>query len=113
MGAHERLHKTLKARATKPPAANLNTQQRVFNAFQRTYNELRPHEALQDETPASRWTPSLRASPEPLAQPESPGHFEVRLVGTAGTFRLHSGQHFLSQALDGERIGLEEVPDGL
>lgn len=33
-GAHERLHKTLKARATKPPAANLDLQQRLFNAFQ-------------------------------------------------------------------------------
>jgi hypothetical protein len=26
---------------------------------------------------------------------------------------LHSGQHFLSQALNGETIGLEEVQDGL
>jgi transposase InsO family protein len=56
-GAHERLHKTLKARATRPPAANLNTQQRAFN--------------------------------------------------------LHSGQHFLSQALNDQYIGLEEVQDGL
>jgi transposase InsO family protein len=59
-GAHERLHKTLKARATKPPAANLNLQQRTFNEFQHTYNTLRPHEALDDDTPASRWTPSVR-----------------------------------------------------
>jgi putative transposase len=112
-GAHERLHKTLKARATRPPAANLNTQQRVFNAFQATYNDLRPHEALDDETPASRWVPSPRAYPEHIAPPEYPGHFEVRRVSSAGTFRLHSGQHFLSQALNNEYIGLEEVHDGL
>jgi hypothetical protein len=37
----------------------------------------------------------------------------VRRVSSAGTFRLHSGQHFLSQALNGEYIGLEEVQDGL
>jgi transposase InsO family protein len=112
-GAHERLHKTLKARATRPPAANLNLQQRMFNAFRQTYNELRPHEALQDETPASRWTPSPRPYPERIAPPEYPGHFEIRRVSNAGTFRLHSGQHFLSQALNGESIGLEEVRDGL
>ena len=112
-GAHERLHKTLKARATRPPAANVNTQQRAFNAFRQTYNELWPHEALHDETPASRWTPSPRAYPERLAPPEYPGHFEVRRVSNAGTFRLHSGQHFLSQALNGEFIGLEEVHDGI
>ncbi len=112
-GAHERLHHTLTARATRPAAANLNTPPRVFHAFQRTSNELRPHEALDDETPASRWAPSPRGYPERLAPPESPGHFEVRLVSTAGTFHLHAGQHFLSPALNGDYIGLEEVQDGL
>jgi transposase InsO family protein len=112
-GAHERLHRTLKARATKPPAANLNLQQRVFNEFQHTYNALRPHEALDDETPASRWTPAARAYPERIAPPEYPGHVEVRRISTAGTFRLHSGQYFLSQALNGEFVGFEEVQDGV
>ncbi len=32
---------------------------------------------------------------------------------TSNTFRLHSSQHFLSQALNNEHIGLEEVRDGL
>ena len=112
-GAHERLHKTLKARATMPPAANRNLQQRVFNTFRHTYNELRPHEALEDDTPASRWTPSVRPYRNRILPPEYPGHFEIRRVSNAGTFRLHSGQHFLSQALNGESIGLEEVYDGI
>ena len=51
--------------------------------------------------------------PPHIAPPEYPGHVEVRLVSNAGGFRLHSGQHFLSQALNGEYIGLEEVDDGL
>jgi hypothetical protein len=38
---------------------------------------------------------------------------EVRRVSNAGTFRLHSGQHFLSQALNNEYIGLEQIADGL
>jgi len=112
-GAHERLHRTLKAQATKPPAANLNVQQRVFNAFQQTYNTLRPHEALDDATPASQWAPSPRSFPERIAPPEYPGHVEVRRVSNAGTFRLHSGQYFLSQALNGEDVAFEEVQDGL
>jgi putative transposase len=53
--AHERMHRSLKQRLPRPSAANLNLQQRVFNAFRRTYNHIRPHEALGDETPASRW----------------------------------------------------------
>ena len=112
-GAHERLHRTLKARAIRPAAANRCLQQRVFNAFQRTYNTLRPHEALNDDTPASRWRPSTRPYPERIAPPEYPGHFAIRRVSSAGTFRLHSGQHFLSQALNNEPIGLEEVQDGI
>jgi putative transposase len=112
-GAHERMHKTLKAKATRPPAANLNLQQRAFNRFLHTYNELRPHEALGDETPASRWAPSPRPFPERIQPPAYPGHFEVRRVSNAGCFRLHSGQIFLSQALNGEPIGLEQIQDGL
>lgn len=112
-GAHERMHRTLKARATKPPAANLNLQQRVFNSFQHTYNDLRPHEALDDDTPASRWKPSARPYPDSIPPPRYPKHAEVRRVSNAGCFRLHSGQLFLSQALNGETIGLEEIQDGL
>ena len=85
----------------------------MFNSFRETYNEVRPHEALDDETPASRWTPSTREYPERIAPPDYPGHVEVRRVSNAGTFRLHSGQIFLSQALNGEDIGLEEVQDAV
>ncbi len=112
-GAHERMHRVLKAHVTKPAAANAKLQQRVFNTFTHTYNEVRPHEALNDETPASRWTPSSRPLPSRIAPPTYPGHFEVRRVSTAGTFRLHNGQQFLTQALNGEMIGLEEVQDGV
>jgi hypothetical protein len=74
---------------------------------------VRPHEALDDDTPASRWTPSPRPFPERIAPPEYPGHVEVRRISNGGTFRLHSGQYFLSQALNGEYVGFEEVQDGV
>lgn len=70
-------------------------------------------EALDDETPASRWRPSPRPYPERLSPPQYPGHFEVRKVSGAGTFRLHSGQHFLSQALNHEYVAFEEVDDAI
>jgi hypothetical protein len=34
-------------------------------------------------------------------------------ISTAGTFRLHAQQLFLSQVLKGEDIGCEEVGDGI
>lgn len=112
-GAHERLHKTLKERAARPPAANLNLQQRVFNRFRVTYNELRPHEALDDQTPASRWTPSPRPFPDRLPPLEYPGHFLVKRVTNAGTFRLKHKLLFIANALQQHHIGLEETDDGI
>jgi len=111
--AHERMHRSLKQCLPRPPAANLNLQQRVFNNFRRTYNYIRPHEAIGDETPASRWKPSRRRYPERIAPPRYPPHVELRRVSNAGCFRLHSGQQFLSQALNGEIIGLEQIDDAI
>ena len=45
-GRHERMHKTLKAETTRPPAANRAAQQRKFNRFLDEFNCVRPHEAL-------------------------------------------------------------------
>jgi transposase InsO family protein len=112
-GAHERMHRTLKQETTLPAAANRRQQQVKFDRFQELYNEERPHEALDDETPASLWQPSTREYPERISAPEYPGHFEVRRVSNAGTFRLNSKQLFLSNALKDEYIGLEPIDDGL
>ena len=45
-GAHERMHKTLKRGAIRPPRANLAAQQRAFNRFRNEYNDERPHQFL-------------------------------------------------------------------
>jgi hypothetical protein len=57
--------------------------------------------------------PSTRVYPERITPPVYPAHLEVRRVSSAGTFRLHAQQPFLSQVLRGEDIGLEEVGDGI
>lgn len=44
-GRHERMHRTLKAEATRPAAHSIRAQRRRFDAFQREYNTVRPHEA--------------------------------------------------------------------
>ena len=111
-GQHERMHKDMKREAARPPAANLAKQQRQLDLFQQRYNHERPHEALDGDFPAERWQPSTKEYSSRIRQPEYPGHFEVRRVSTCGTFRL-SGQYFLSNALEGENIGLEEVGDAV
>lgn len=112
-GRHERMHRTLKAATARPPAAHQRGQQRRFDLFRQEYNEVRPHQALGGETPASLWRPSLRPYPSRIAPPQYAGHFEKRLVSNAGCFRFKKQVIFLSRALKQEWIGLEETEDGI
>ena len=112
-GRHERMHRTLKAEATRPPSGNLPAQQRRFNRFRQEYNHDRPHEALGQETPASLYTPSSRTLPARLSPLEYPGHFETRLVSRNSGIRWKKQWVCVTHTLAGEYGGLEEVGDGL
>lgn len=106
---HERMHRTLKREATRPPRGNLSAQQRHFNDFRRTFNHVRPHESLDDDTPASHYSPSPRLYPETLPPLEYPPHFEVRKVSTNGGIRWHSRWINVSSVLGNDFIGLEPI----
>ena len=112
-GRHERMHRTLKREATRPPKANLSAQQRHFNDFRHTFNHIRPHEALDDATPDSVYRSALRAYPDVLPPIEYPEHFEVRKVSTNGGIRWHSRWINISSALGNEFIGLEPIGPAL
>jgi putative transposase len=112
-GAHERMHRTLKAETTRPPAADLTHQQRAFTAFRREYNEVRPHAALGGDPPAVRYTASARAYPASLPALEYPGHFLVKRVTHAGTIRFQDRLLFLANALKEHHVGLEESAEGI
>jgi transposase InsO family protein len=105
-GRHERMHKTLKAEAINPPAKNLREQQHAFDAFQRDYNEQRPHQALKNETPASCYVPSTRPYPPRLAIPDYPSGWKTQRVYDRGTFCWRRQPLFLTYALAGETIAL-------
>ena len=71
-GRHERMHRTLKAETTRPAAGSLAAQQRRFNIFREEFNQERPHEALDQETPATCYAPSPRPMPDRLPPLEYP-----------------------------------------
>jgi putative transposase len=112
-GRHERMHKTLKAEATRPPAGSLPAQQRKFNRFREEYNDERPHEALDQQTPASLYTPSNREMPSKLAPLEYPDRFELRYVSANGGIRWNCAWVNVSIVCAGEYVGLEEIDDGI
>jgi len=112
-GAHERMHRTLKAATARPPQSHLVSQQRTFNRFQHVYNEERPHQFLHGRTPASVYRPSPRPYTGRVPPFEYPGHYLIKRVTNAGTIRLKTRLLFLANALKQHVVGLEEVDDGI
>jgi transposase InsO family protein len=112
-GRHERMHRTLKAEATKPPRANHDAQQQAFNAFVKTYNDVRPHEALGQIPPAQLYQRSPREYPRRLQEMAYPSHYEVRCISATGNLKFKGELFFLSHSLRQERVGFEPIDDGL
>jgi transposase InsO family protein len=111
-GRHERMHLTLKAECCLPPRSSFRAQQRAFDSFRNEYNHERPHEALGQEVPASRYQPSVRRMPARLAELEYPSHFQVARTYPNGVISFERTQWYLSGCLKNEIVGLEEVSDG-
>lgn len=105
-GRHERMHRTLKQETASPAAANQRLQQRAFDRFRREYNEQRPHQALDMQTPASCYTLSPRPFPARMQEPEYGSTLRVRRVQKHGAFSWKHQDVFLSEVLWGERVGL-------
>jgi hypothetical protein len=112
-GRHERMHRTPKAETTRPAAGSLAAQQRRFNDFREEFNHERPHEALDQQTPASCYAPSARAMPATLPPLEYPDRFEVRYVSANGGIRWNRRWVNVSTVCIGEYVGLEEIDDGI
>ena len=110
-GAHERMHRTLKAEATRPPSATPAAQQQRFDRWRRTFNARRPHEALGNTPPADHYTASPRPLPRRLPLLEYPAAVELRRVTCSGHIKWRSVQIFLSTTLIGEYVSLRETGD--
>jgi transposase InsO family protein len=112
-GRHERFHLTVKGDTADPPAATIRAQQRRFDAFLRGYNEERPHEALGLTTPADHYRPSQRRYRGRLCEPEYEATCEVRRVRTTGEIKWRGQLIYLTEALIGEPVAIEQTEDGL
>lgn len=113
-GRHERMHLSLEQSGARLARANLAQQQQALEAFRREYNQERPHEALAQQVPADLYAASPRAYPHRLPAPrEYPETWTVRQVRASGQMKWIGRDVSVTQALVGERIGLEPRGDGL
>lgn len=105
-GAHERMHRDLKAEAASPPAANPRAQQRRLERWREEFNTERPHEAIGYRFPAALYTPSSRPFhvPPPLSYP---GHWIARSVRPNGWIKFRGALRFVGRAFARQRVGLQ------
>ena len=106
---HERMHRTLKDDTLHPPAANARERQARFDTFRALYNEVRPHESLDDRPPVHCYGPSPRRMPKRLLPPSYPAHFKRARVNHNGTIWIASVNVYLGYLLRGEEVGLEQI----
>jgi transposase InsO family protein len=109
-GRHERMHRTLKEEVVLPPCASMAEQQRRFDRFRYIFNNQRPHEALGQKPPASRYCVSPRTMPDKPRSPEYPATMQVRRLDDHGRLNF-LGKHLVLRTLAREPVGLEPVTE--
>lgn len=107
-GKNERFNRTLKAEVLNQSAPrDCAAMQARFNHWLPIYNYQRPHHALDLETPASRYKPSLKSFPEKLDPPDYGPSALVRKVQLDGTFGYNKRLVLLGLAFVGQPVMLQ------
>lgn len=112
-GAHERMHRDLKAETTIEPARTLKGQQLMFDRFMDKYNFERPHEGIAMQRPGRIYGGSPRPFPRRSLRPEYEAHWEKRKVLPGGDIKWRQKQIFFSHALAGRTVALQATEAGL
>jgi putative transposase len=110
-GRHERMHSTLKQAALQPPERNVRRQQESFDSFQQEYNHERPHEALDDRTPASCYRASCRPMPRRLPELDYRDDIAVRRISQQGSLKMNGERTFVSEIFAYEWLGLRALDE--
>ena len=108
-GKVERLHGALQVAIRKRQGRP--QEQAWLDEFRSEYNAVRPHEALQMQTPESRWKPSPREfQPDPPPFSYRSGMEVMRLSGE-GQLYWRGRRWQISRALRAQTVGLEILGD--
>jgi transposase InsO family protein len=107
-GKNERFHRTLNAEVfALRHFRDLDETQRAFDIWREVYNFERPHEALGQQVPASRYQPSKRTMPDRLPGSEYDSHEIVRTVPATKAYISFKGRLWkVPQAFRGERLAI-------
>lgn len=76
--------------------------------WRHVYNTLRPHEALDDQPPVTRWTPSDRKRPNELPDPVYPAGATLRVTCKEGLVRWRGCRILVGRGISGLPVMIEE-----
>jgi transposase InsO family protein len=110
-GRHERMHSTLKQATLRPPQRTPRRQQEAFDRFRREFNQERPHQALDDKTPAHHYICSDRSMPRRVPELEYDEDIVVRRISQKGSLKMKGQRSFLSEIFAQEWIGLRALDE--
>jgi len=107
-GKVERFHGSME-RALTHRGVPSDGHQQWLDDYRREYNYIRPHEALDMQTPASRWQPSPRPFiPNPPAWEYPEGAWTLK-VDIHGTIDIRDQSYRIAKSLIGERVRIVEA----
>jgi putative transposase len=111
-GAHEQMHRDMKAATALAVSVAPRAQQRRTNRWLRDYNRERPHEALGQRLPADCYQSRSRRVYRVQERLKYPRHWQVRGVRSNGQIKWQGRLRFIGEAFVGQSVGLRPVsPD--
>ena len=113
-GRHERMHKDLKAYCRTRTKGTLSKQQMVMGEFKDEYNRVRPHEALNMETPDAVHQRSTREYPE--RKTDFDYSFEHKKIKVTVNGAARWGAYywlFIGRGTVGKYLAVEHVDDSI
>jgi len=110
-GKDERFHRTLGVEVLQGRTfADLVTTQEQFDPFRECYNHERPHQALNLDVPASRYTPSPRSFPETIPDWDY-GDAETRRVGSSNCISFRKHRFKIGQGFRGQEVAIQPTSE--
>jgi putative transposase len=109
--AHERMHADVAAELEASPADDGDVQQRAADRWRRTFNEVRPHEALGMKSPADLYVRSPRHY-RGVRPPSYPKTYALRRVTKSGCVHYAGKTVFVSESLAGHDLAVRRAHGG-
>lgn len=109
-GKVERFHRTLSRSMVRQGLPERWEQwQSRYDEFRQRYNQVRPHQALDMQTPAQRYRPSRRTYQSKMLPWQYPDALHKLRVDANGMIRWEAGRYFVSESLVHHQVALEII----